>query len=110
MAKSERYFVGPQLLSEIRETITRVGGMPDRTSGLRVNAVSQDLQRHDSLIRIINYSGQWLKGTEKTVTIDPTTVTMTATNLFNTVWPNCSRKGAVARAGSTWYLIAAEGS
>ena len=45
MAKTEKYFVGPTLLGEIRDTITRVAGMPDRTSGAALPVARQDLQR-----------------------------------------------------------------
>lgn len=61
-------------------------------------------------IRIITFTGNWLKTQTKTVTIDPGTVTMSAINLFaNISFGSCSRKGAVAKSDNTWYLIAAEG-
>lgn len=112
MAKTEKYFVGPQLLGEIRQTITRVAGMPDRTSGVSLPVRLQELPRRGGGggLRIIAFTGGWSKMTSKTVAIDPTTVTMTATNIFASISSqNCSRKGAVADIGGTWYLISAEG-
>jgi len=61
-------------------------------------------------MRIVAFTGAWGKSTLKTVTIDPTTATMTVSNIFASISSsNCSRKGAAARIGETWYLISAEG-
>lgn len=60
--------------------------------------------------KIITFTGGWAKTTLKTVAIAPTTATMTVSNIFATISnANCSRKGAAAKIGGTWYLISAEG-
>lgn len=45
MAKTEKYFVGPTLLGEIRQAISRVSGLPYREGGPHFPAAHQDLPR-----------------------------------------------------------------
>jgi hypothetical protein len=113
MPRTEKYFIGPGLLSDIRQTITRVAGMPDRTSGVKTQVVHQEMMRRGGRggeIKIINFTGSWSKMQPKTVAIDPTTTTMTVVNVFASISnSSCSRKGAAAKVDDTWYLISAEG-
>jgi len=110
MAKTEKYFVGPTLLGEIRETITRVAGMPNRTSGASLPVRLQELPRRGgSSVRLVSFVPPWSKGQEKTITFIETTATATAMNVFGTVIGGCgTAHAAVFSQGGTWFLLAAE--
>jgi len=111
MAKTEKYFVGPQLLGEIRQTITRVAGMPDRASAGTIPVRLQELPRRGSgsSVRLVSFVPPWSKGQEKTVTFIETTATATAMNVFGTVIGGCgTAHAAVFSQGGTWFLLAAE--
>lgn len=114
MPRTEKYFVGPALLSDIRKTITRVAGMPDSANapGFRTAATEMP-RRGGGGFRICTFTGAWSKNATKTVTLRGVTATpntLAVLNLFaNLTGPtsgtlNC----AVARDGTAWYLIAAE--
>ena len=45
MAKTEKYFIGPQLLGDLRQVIARVSGAADKTSGAHFRTALQDLPR-----------------------------------------------------------------
>ena len=109
MAKTEKYFVGPQLLGEIRQTITRVAGMPDRTSGVSLPVVHQELPRQSaSPFRMATFTGSWSINTVKTVTLQGSTTTLQAYNVFATIGVGCGFSPvAIARDGTAWYAIAA---
>lgn len=108
---TRKYYVGPSLLSDIRRTISRVDEIPVDT---KVN----EEPRHDVLsvsepkaFRVGTATGAWSKGSTATVTWIPggaITSTMVATNLFASIANTATYNCAVARAGYTWYLIAAE--
>lgn len=112
MAKTERYFVGPTLLGEIRQTITRVAGMPDRAHGAALPVALQDLPRRGgggSSVRLVSFVPPWSKGQERTITFIETTATATAMNVFGTVIGGCgTAHAAVFSQGGTWFLLAAE--
>lgn len=63
-------------------------------------------------IRICTFTGSWAKNTLKTVTLafqTSTPNTHIASNLFSNISVDCgSRKCAIARDGTAWYLIQAE--
>lgn len=82
MARTEKYFVGPQLLGEIRETITRVAGMPDRTSGVSLPVRLQELPRRrgGKLSRGTFTHAVWAIGSTMEVTIQGETNTVSVTN------------------------------
>lgn len=103
MAKTEKYFVGPQLLGEIRETITRVAGMPDRTSGVSLPVRLQELQRRSGAgLRYVSWEEDWQATATATITfLSNTGQTATAKNTFAGVGPG---EGWVARHEGTWHL------
>lgn len=114
MAKQERYFIGPSLLSDIRETITRVDSIAPKTSGARQDVRLQELQRQQKVFRICTFTGTWNIDTQKTVTfrgVTSTPNTVTAQNLFATINgstnTSTSMPCAIAKDGTAWYLIAA---
>ena len=102
MAKTEKYFVGPTLLGEIRDTITRVAGMPDRTSGVSLPVRLQELQRRASAgLRYVSWGEDWAATATATITFLPGSGTVTAKNAFAGVGPG---EGWVARHDGTWHL------
>lgn len=112
MAKQERYFIGPSLLSDIRETITRVDAIAPKTSGAAQPVRLQELRKPQAKVfRICTFTGAWTIDTEKTVTfrgITSTPNTVVAMNLFGSVNGTASDNPcAIARDGTAWYLIAA---
>jgi len=107
-----RYFVGDTLLGEIRETINTVNGTPSRPSATMLTPSPVAEKPPAQLIRIGTATGSWNKAATNTVSWNPgsgVTATSTATNLFaNITGTTASYNVAIARAGNTWYLIAAE--
>lgn len=58
--------------------------------------------------RICTFTAPWFPGSTQTVTLSTqssTPATAVATNLFFPVSGNASMDGAIARDGTTWYLI-----
>lgn len=71
MARTERYFIGPKLLGDIRETITRVAGMPDAPRG---SAFPVRLQEINPLAggnkwRACGWTGTWNLGETKQIVL-----------------------------------------
>lgn len=112
MAKTEKYFVGPQLLGEIRQTITRVAGMPDRAVAGATPVRLQELPRRAARqgIERVTFTGAWNKNAVKLVTFFGTTATASALNVLSTVNTSCDdpRNAFVARVSGQWHLLAAE--
>ena len=116
MAKTEKYFVGPQLLGEIRQTITRVAGMPYRTSGVSLPVRLQELPRQaGSGMKICKFMGAWAINTYKDVRPIPPNTAVTvqtqvysAKNLFTDISQCGERYCAISSYGGTWFLIAAQ--
>lgn len=80
MAKQERYFIGPSLLSDIRETITRVDSIAPKTSGARQDVRLQELQRPGLRLSRGTFTGAWAVGETKAVTIQGSENTVEVTN------------------------------
>lgn len=81
MAKQERYLIGPSLLSDIRQTITRVDSIAPRTSGASHPVRLQELQRPaPSTLRRGTFTGSWAIGETASVEIQGTTQTIEVTN------------------------------
>lgn len=83
MAKQQRYFIGPSLLGDIREVITRVDAIAPKTSGAEQPVRLQDLQRPATALRLGSFTGSWATATWKTVTITGTTQTVEVYNWCN---------------------------
>lgn len=113
MPRTEKYFLGPQLLADVRETISRVEAMPDRSKGPGLPAVvgSETPQGSGALMRYAQTVSAWNKGTRQIVQVldaqsNPTGGTVNAQNPFADV--GSAKKVMVARVSNDWFLIAAE--
>lgn len=81
MAKQPRYFIGPGLLGDIREVITRVDAIAPKTSGAEQPVRLQSLQQPTGLrLRRGTYTGTWNIGETKVVTIEGSAGTVSVTN------------------------------
>lgn len=102
MPKSEKYLIGPSLLSDIRQTITRVAGMSDGTDGVSLPVRLQELPR-----RVVRFyrgtftAGTWATGSTMAVTVEGSTDTISVTNYCTPV---------VGLSGHTQTLTAVFGS
>lgn len=120
---TDRYYLGPGLLGSIRRTIRRVDMLPGGESGPTFDPVNQTLQgprgrpaASGDGIRICTFAGDWLKNTDKTVTLtiavgQSAADTLVATNILFDVAQACNgspKKAIVGRAGTAWYLINTE--
>jgi hypothetical protein len=58
---------------------------------------------------IIQWTGSWPAGTNKTVRLAGTTEDITARNEFAAIWGSCGQRlGAAIRYRGTWYLVATQ--
>jgi hypothetical protein len=82
MPRTEKYFIGPGLLSDIRQTITRVAGMPDKTSGVKTQVAHQEMPRPRAagLKRGTFTAAEWAVGATMVVTVLGETNTVSVTN------------------------------
>lgn len=90
MAKQQKYFIGPSLLSDIRKTITRVDAIAPTTSGAAMPVRLQDLQRPGMRLTRGTFTGTWNIGETKSVTIQGSTNTVAVTNYCVPVKPDTS--------------------
>jgi len=115
MPRTEKYFIGPQLLGDIRRVVGRVEAEPYRVNGVTQDVRLQDMQRPGGKVfRMCTFTGTWSVDTDKTLTfrgVTATPNTVVATNLFATVGGSTNTTTlvpcAIAREGTAWYLIAA---
>ena len=116
MPRTEKYFIGPALLSDMRQTITRVAGMPENTGSRATQVVHQDMPRRGGKVfRICTFTGSWSINASKTVTFKGVTATpntVAVVNLFATIngstVTSTTLNCAIAKDGTAWYLIASE--
>lgn len=108
----ERYFLGPGLLGDIRRTIATVDGQPTNVLATPREVRPTEQGRDAQIIRVGTATGNWNKASTNTITWKPAgtiTAAVVATNLFaNITGTTATYSCAIARVGSTWYLIAAE--
>ncbi len=113
MPRSEKYFIGPQLLGDIRRVVGRVEAEPYRVNGVTQDVRLQDMPRRGGdAFRICTFTGTWTIDTEKTLTfrgVTATPNTVAAQNLFATISGGTATAipCAIAKDGTAWYLIAA---
>jgi hypothetical protein len=109
---AERYFIGQNLLGDIRRVVDRVDGKPEGRPATRVTRSPVVEGDSAQVFRVGSATGSWNKAATKTVTWTPVgtvTATFVATNLFaNITGTTATYSCAVARVGATWYLVAAE--
>lgn len=119
MSKTERYFVGPTLLGEIRQTISRVSGMADRAAGASIPVAHQEIPRRGGggggEIRVGWFYGSWPVNTGKRVYLGAPpdfgtgAESVFASNIFcSAATMDCGtfRRCAVFKDGDNWYLLA----
>lgn len=82
MAKQERYFIGPRLLADIREVITRVDAIPMTTSGAEQPVRHQHMGRRGGGGALYRgtFTGTWNIGESKAVTFIGSTNTQSVMN------------------------------
>lgn len=122
MAKTEKYLIGPTLLGEIRQVITRVNGQPDRTSGVSVPVRLQDLPRRGggggSSLKLGRVTAAWNKSTlASVVEYGSGTALNEEFGVPPVIIEDCVNKFANVEAGAwvligsangRWYLVSAE--
>lgn len=108
----EGFILGPNLLGRVRETVDRVEAVPIAGGPLRIQTRFEDgiTPAPDGAVRIATYTGDWPKGTNKTVTpLVGDTTTISVLNHFVTLaHGTCTStqwKCAIAQEGTAWNLI-----
>jgi hypothetical protein len=119
MPSTEKYFLGPSLLADIRQTVARVAGQPDKTQGPGFNVLLENPRRPGGggEISACTFTGSWIINQRKTVTLQGVTTTpntVVATNQLFTVGDACTTQVAYigrvsssepAGATASWHLI-----
>jgi hypothetical protein len=120
MARTQKYFIGPQLLGDIRRVVGRVEAQPYGSEVSRVETRLQDMQRHGSggLLLGVVAGGAWLKDTLADVSVygDGDALTEEPSSPARVI-EGCVNKMVSVPAGSfviigkisgRWYLVSAE--
>lgn len=113
MAGTEKYFIGPKLLGEIRRVVRRVEAEPVASEVARIPTRLQDMPRNVAAaagIQRVTFTGAWNKNTIRIVAGSGAIGTVSVSNVFATIDAGCGepRKGAIALIDGVWHLIAAE--
>jgi hypothetical protein len=103
MPRTEKYFIGPQLLGDIRRVVGRVDGEPYRVNGVTQDVRLQDLPRRGggNAVRYVAWTATWPVTATAAFTFKGGTQTATAVNAFAGVGPG---DGWVVRHEGTWHL------
>jgi hypothetical protein len=102
MPRSEKYFIGPQLLGDIRRVVGRVEGEPYRVNGVEGPVRLQDMPRRGgNAVRYVAWTATWPATATAMFTFKGGTQTATAVNSFAGVGPG---DGWVVRHEGTWHL------
>jgi|688.fasta_scaffold101985_2 hypothetical protein len=105
MPRSEKYFIGPQLLGDIRRVVGRVEAEPYRVNGVPQDVRLQDMQRRGGdAVRYVAWTATWPVTATATFTFQGGTQTATAVNRFAGVGPG---DGWVVRHEGAWHLAVA---
>jgi hypothetical protein len=120
MARTQKFFIGPQLLGDIRRVVGRVEAEPIGSETSRVSTRLQDMQRPGSggLLLGVAAGGAWLKDTLADVSVydDGDALTEEASSPARVI-EDCVNKMVSVPAGSfviigkisgRWYLVSAE--
>lgn len=120
MARTQKFFIGPQLLGEIRRVVGRVEAEPIGSEISRIPTRLQDIQRPGSggLLLGVPLDGAWLKDTLADVSVydDGDALTEEASSPARVI-EDCVNKMVSVPAGSfviigkisgRWYLVSAE--
>jgi hypothetical protein len=103
MAGIQKYFIGPQLLGDIRRVVGRVDADPIGSEVTRIPTRLQDMPRGGggNSLRFVSWTQTWDATATATFTFKGGTQTATAVNAFAGVGPG---DGWVARHQGTWHL------
>jgi hypothetical protein len=111
---TERYFVGPNLLGDMRETIQRVAGMPTVEGGsLLPGIVTPMMQPSTDGFHLATFTGAWSINSSKTVTLYNAISTAETLSASNVLIPLAQMSDstneptvcAIAEDRGTWYLL-----
>lgn len=81
MARQEKYFIGPQLLGDIRRVVGRADGEPYRVNGAAQDVRLQEMARRGTLLKRGTFTAaNWAVGGTMVVTIQGETNTVSVTN------------------------------
>lgn len=119
MARTEKYFLGPGLLSDIRQALLRVDAIAPSTSGVVSDVLLDRLPERGpgSAIRAVEFTGSWNINSLKEVTfqgVSTTPNTVSATNQLFTIGDACTSQvayiGKVSSPGpagavADWHLL-----
>jgi len=109
---TERYLLGGDLLRGIRRTVQKSDGIPIAIDAQDASRQPLQQSREPQLFRVGTATGSWNKTYTNEVQwylASGVTATFTATNIFaNITGTTAAYNVCTARAGNTWYLIAAE--
>lgn len=110
MPRTEKYFIGPSLLGDIRDTVDRVKSEPYRPGSYRIPTKLEQQQSSGGVLRLATFTASWNKFATKTITFSGTSATAIAVNVLATVPASCGdpRTAVVAQIDGVWHLIAAE--
>lgn len=122
MAKTEKYLIGPTLLGEIRQVITRVSGTPYRTAGpslpFRLDGGLQKPSGGEASLKLAKTGAAWPKNTIAAVVVyDSGTPLQEAPSNPANVISGCINKlidvpaarwVIIGQIAGQWYLINAE--
>jgi hypothetical protein len=110
MARTQKYFIGPQLLGDIRRVVGRVEAQPYGSDVTRVETRLQDMQRpRPEVVRSCSWTGTWNRGYTNTINVIASTAsggrTAVAVNDYFGWRDNGSiGTGVVLKQGGVWRL------
>lgn len=109
---TERYFVGPRLLTDIRDTISRVQGMPDNQGGGFLPGMYIPLTPplgEGGAFRVATFTGAWSIASTKEVTFKYETNTPNTASVLNLFFDFPEPQGTIdcgiAQDGTAWHLV-----
>ena len=110
MSRTEKYFIGPQLLGDIRRVVGRVDADPIGSEVTRIPTRLQDMSRPpgSGAFRLATFTGTWSIDTTHVVTfLNGATATATAVNHYFGVKASVGTacKVGLASEGNTWHLV-----
>jgi hypothetical protein len=107
MPRTEKYFIGPGLLSDIRQTITRVAGMPDKTSGVATRVVHQEIPRGGGggfKAALVTFTGTWSRGSTRGLAVLGATTAAVRNDYIN-LNPSSECDAVAVRVSNVWQLV-----
>jgi hypothetical protein len=110
MPRTEKYFIGPGLLSDIRQTITRVAGMPDKTQGatFRVGNLDMPPRRGGGggglEAALVTFTGTWSRGSTRGLAVQGDTTAAVRNDYIN-LNPSSECDAVAVRVSNVWQLV-----